>query len=194
MVLLAGCATGTQVTRVDAGSQTDLSGRWNDTDVRTVCETLITGCLNSARVDAYVQEFRRSHGGRLPVVIVGDFTNASSEHIDTGIIARQMEIAIVNSGKLEFVAGGDTREALRSERQDQLGWANEDTAASLANETGANLMLTGSVRAIVDRADGRQVRSYFVSAELTNVETSGRLWMGEDSSIKKEISRAAHRL
>jgi hypothetical protein len=178
---------------VDAGRQIDLSGKWNDTDVRTVCETLVTGCLNAPRVQAFVEEFRRAHGGRLPVVVVGEFANTSSEHIDTGIIARQMEIAIVNSGMLEFVSGGDERAALRSERQDQLGWASDDTAAALGNETAANLMLTGAVRSIVDRAGGRQVRSYFVSAELTNVETSVRLWMGEDSSIKKDIKNAAYR-
>jgi hypothetical protein len=105
-----------------------------------------------------------------------------------------MERAIVNSGKLDFVAGGDTRQEIRNERHDQLLFASDETAASLANETGATLLLTGSVNSIVDRAGNRTVRSYFVSAELTNIETNRRLWMGENSEIKKEIVQPRRRL
>jgi uncharacterized protein (TIGR02722 family) len=192
VLAFSGCAS-TRVTRIDSASRTDLSGRWNDTDVRTVCATLIESCLGSGGVDAYIREFQRARGGRRPVVIIGGFVNASSEHIDTEIISRQMEIAIVNSGRLEIAASGDTRSALRAERQEQLNWASEETVLSLANETGANLMLTGSVRSIVDRANGKEARSYFVSAELTNIETGSRLWMDSDNSIKKEIRRASFR-
>ena len=191
-LIFSGCAS-TRVTRIDSGSRTDLSGRWNDTDVRTVCAALIQSCLGSGSVDAFIRDFQRARGGRRPAVIIGGFVNASSEHIDTEIISQQMEIAIVNSGRLEIVASGDVRSALRTERQEQMNWASEETALSLANETGANLMLTGSVRSIVDRVDGKEVRSYFVSAELTNIETGSRLWMDSDNSIKKEIRRAAFR-
>jgi hypothetical protein len=104
-----------------------------------------------------------------------------------------MEIAIVNSGKMDFVAGGDVLDELRSERQEQLMYASEDTAAALANETGAALLLTGTVKSITDRAGNQTVRSYFVSAELTNVETRTRLWMGENSEIKKVITQSNYR-
>ncbi len=43
--LLSGCAT-TGVQRMDSNSRTDLSGYWNDTDVRIVCKALID-CLQS---------------------------------------------------------------------------------------------------------------------------------------------------
>jgi hypothetical protein len=105
-----------------------------------------------------------------------------------------MEIAIVNSGKLEFVAGGDTRQELREERFDQQANASETSASALGNETGANFLLTGSVKAIVDRAGNTSVRSYFVSAELTNIETNTRLWMGENNEIKKVVQQAKAKL
>jgi hypothetical protein len=46
---------------------------------------------------------------------------------------------------------------------------------------------------MVDQVDKTSVRSYFVYAELTDVETNTRLWMGENSEIKKVISRSAYR-
>ena len=121
----------------------------------------------------------------MPVAIVGAFTNDSSERINTSIISRNMESAIVNSGKLDFVAGGDTRQELRGERQDQQAFASEETAAALGYETGATLLLTGSVNSIVERSGDTTVRSYFVSAELTDIETNTRIWMGNNNEIKK---------
>ncbi|MDR2078182.1 MAG: penicillin-binding protein activator LpoB [Treponema sp.] len=182
VLVMASCSSTPKVTRVDAGTQTDLSGFWNDTDVRIVCDSLIKACLDSPRV---TQEIARK--GRLPVVLVGNFKNDSDEHIDTSIISTTMEVAIFNSGKADFVSGGDTRNELRAERQDQQSNASESTAASLGNETGADFLLTGSVKTIIDRAGGTATRTYFVTAEMTNIETNTRLWMDQNSEIKKVI-------
>jgi hypothetical protein len=171
----------------------DLSGKWNAADVRIVCDSLITECLASGRIDRFISEYTALHGGKLPTVIVGQFKNASSEHIDTSIIAKSMEIAIVNSGKLDFVAGGETRENIRTERQDQQTNASEESASSLGNETAADFMLTGAVKTIVDQAGNTTVRSYFVSAELTSIETNTRLWMGENNEIQKVIQRPKYK-
>ena len=185
---LFSCSGTPKVQRVDANKQIDVSGNWNDTDARKVSESLIRDCLNNERVANYIQQFAAQNNGRLPTVIVGSFRNNTSEHIDTSIISKAMEIAIVNSGKLEFVAGGDTRSELRAEREDQQFNSSESTASALANEIGANFMLTGAIKMIEDRAGNVAVRSYFVSAELTNIETNSRFWMGENNEIKKQIT------
>ena len=189
LILLSSCAT-TSVTRIQSGSQNDLSGYWNAVDVKIVCESLMNDCLSSARINQEI----KARGNKKPVVIVGRFKNASDEHVDTEIISSTMETVIFNSGKLDFVAGGDTRAAIRSERQDQLGNASEETAARLGKETGANFMLTGSLRTIVDREGNRSVRTYFVTAELTNLETNTRLWMGQDNTITKVVTRPKNKL
>jgi uncharacterized protein (TIGR02722 family) len=188
-LILSACSSTPKVSRIDPGKQVDLSGSWNDTDARTVCDSLIKDCLGSERVASFIQQFSSQNGGRLPTVIVGTFSNNTSEHIDTTILSKSMEIAIVNSGKLEFVAGRDTRTELRAERDDQQTNASEATASALGNETGANFMLTGAIKMIEDRTGNTTVRSYFVSAELTNIETNSRLWMGENNDIKKIIKR-----
>ena len=193
IVSFSACSSTPKVSRVDADTQIDLSGRWNDSDVRMVSNSLISDCLGAPRVSQFIQQYMSQHGGNLPACLVGTFKNDSSEHIDTSIISKAMEIAIVNSGKMDFVAGGDTLTELRSERQDQQGNASEATAAALGNETGAALLLTGSVKSIVDRAGNTSVRSYFVSAELTNIETRTRLWMGDNNEIKKVIKQPNYR-
>jgi uncharacterized protein (TIGR02722 family) len=188
LTLLA-CASTPKVSRVDSGKQIDLSGNWNDTDARTVCDSLIKDCLGSERVAGFIRQFSGENGGRLPTVIVGTFRNNTNEHIDVTILSKSMEIAIVNSGKLDFVAGGNTRDEVRVERDNQQANASEETASGLGKEIGANFMLTGAIKMIEDRAGNKVVKSYFVSAELTNIETNSRLWMGENNDIKKVIER-----
>lgn len=188
LLLLCTCAT--RVKRVDADKQIDLSGYWNDTDVRIVCESLINDCLGSPRVDQAIRASRTT-----PIVVVGRFRNESSEQINTEIISSIMETTIFNSGKLDFVAGGALREELRAERADQQqGHTSDATAAQMGKETGADFLLTGTVRTIVDRERNRTLRTYFVTAELTNIETNQRLWIGQNNEIKKAVTRPNNRL
>lgn len=187
--VLSACSTRTNVKRVDSSKQIDLSGYWNDVDVRIVCESLIKDCINSTRVAQAIQA-----KGSTPMVIVGRFRNESSEHIDTAIISSTMETTIFNSGKLDFVAGGDVRDELRAERQDQQSNASAATMARLRNETGADYMLTGAVRTIVDRDGNQTVRTYFVTAEMTSIETNQRIWMGQNNEIKKIVTQPKNKL
>ncbi len=189
LALFFGCSSTPKVSRVDADTQTDLSGYWNDTDVRIVCESLINDCLGSARVAQF-----QTQKGRIPVVIVGTFKNDSDEHIDTSIITKKMETAILNSGKADFVASKSERTELRDERQEQQAFASEETAKALANETGADFMMIGSVKTIVDKAGKTATRTYFVYGELVDLESNRKIWMGENSEIKKVIKTPSAKL
>jgi hypothetical protein len=105
-----------------------------------------------------------------------------------------METTIFNTGKMDFVAGGAARDALRAERQDQQGNASDNTASALAKETGADFMLMGTVRTIVDRAGNQTARTYIVSAEMTSIETNQRIWMAQNTEIKKIITQPKNKL
>jgi hypothetical protein len=176
------------VERVESDTVTDLSGYWNDVDVRLVADSLVEDCLNSPAINGFIDRTKK-----LPVVIVGSFKNQSDEHIDTSILVKKIETALVNSGKVEFVAASEEREALRDEREDQLEWASEDSAKRLANETASDYMLVGSIKTIVDQISGKTVRTYMVYAELVDVETTRKVWIGENDEIKKIITRSKSR-
>lgn len=176
------------VTRVNSKTELDLSGYWNDTDVRIVAESLVEDFSASTAVSKFHQTY-----GRKPVVIVGSFKNDSDEHIDTSILSYKLETALLNNGEVDFVARSTERGELRDERDEQQTWASDETVKAFAEETGADLMLTGTVKTIVDSANGRMTRSYFVYAQLIDVQSNKKLWMGENSEIKKVIRRSAVR-
>ena len=188
-LIFSSCASN-NVSRVSSETVTDLSGYWNDTDVRLVAGEIIDGCLASLRIALYPSQ----HGGKLPVVIVGSYRNKSDEHIDTEILTKKLEAALVNSGKVEFVASSAERNELRAERIDQQTNASESTAKSLGNETGADFMLQGSVKTIVDSDGKTMARSYFVTTEMIDIETNKKIWMDDNSSIKKVIKRSSTRM
>ena len=182
VLLVTGC-TSVDVNRVKDTKDIDLSGSWNDTDIRLVSEDLIKSCLRGSWLSA----FTRANKGD-PVVIVGNFSNLSSERIDTSIITKKIEAALVNSGKVELVASSDERSEIRDERMDQQIYSDPKTAKAIAMETGADFMLIGSVKTVTDRSGNKTVQTYYVSAELVELETTRKVWLDE-KTIKKVITR-----
>ncbi|AEE15999.1 penicillin-binding protein activator LpoB [Treponema brennaborense] len=188
VLLTAGCAS-QSVERVSADTVMDLSGYWNDTDVRIVADSIVSDCVNAPAISNYIRT-----NNKMPVVIVGSFRNDSDEHLDTSILVKKFETALINSGKVDFVASSAERGDIRAEREEQQEWASESTAKRLANETGADFMLIGSVKTIVDQADKTSTRTYWVYAELIDIESNRKLWIGENSEIKKVIKRSSVRM
>lgn len=191
-VFLSGCSSAPKIERVDANTVRDVSGFWNDTDVRIVCKAFIDDFSRSPRVNNALLHVK----GKTPKMIIGSFYNDSSEHIDTSIISIIMEEAIFNSGKLDVVVGGRDRAELRKERldQNQGGFTSESTAKKLANETGADFVLAGSVKTIVDSYENRAVRTYFVNARIIDLETNQLVWTKMNNDIKKDVKRPKARL
>lgn len=188
LCLVACGGSSKQVSRLDAGSTTDLSGKWNDTDSRLVAEEMIPSCLNSGKIANTITQM-----GRTPTVVIGKVKNKSHEHINVETFIKDMERVLINSGAVDFVAGASEREALREEVMDQRGNASEETTKELGMETGADWMLTGSINTIIDQEGGQAVIFYQIDLELTDLQSHKKLWMG-DKKIKKYISKDAVKL
>lgn len=187
-LVFAACASGPQVSNVEAGTNTNLTGYWDDSDVDQVCKDLITKFLDSPRVARFETDKKR-----LPVIRVGTFKNASSEPIDTTIISKRMQVQILNSGKAEFVADSGVSEELRAEAEEQSAWATDDSQAQLMAETGADYLLTGSVKTIVQTSGNQQIRAYVVTADATDITTHRIIWSEENNQIKRSIVRSGTR-
>jgi penicillin-binding protein activator len=177
---LAACGPAKTVSRIDANSVTDLSGRWNDTDSRLVANALIEQSLQSG----WHRRFRESRGGKNPSVMVGAFRNKSTEYITILTFTRDLERAFVNSGDVDVIAGKGERDELRAERQDQQQNAAADTRAKVAMEQGAHFMLQGDVQTIEDMEGRERIMYYQIDATLINLETNQKTWVGQHK-IKK---------
>lgn len=179
---LAAC--GTKVERMDVDKVKDLSGKWNDTDSRMVAETMIQECLNGGWYAKAIKATR----GEEPVVIVGTVVNETMEHINTGTFVEEMQRALINSGKVSFVASSNERGDIRQERLEQDEYSSEATRKAFGKEVGADYMLSGVLSSIVDQEGRKSVVFYQVNLKLINIETNQIIWNGQ-KQIKKYVAR-----
>lgn len=182
---MSGCGPSQQVSRVAADTQTDLSGRWNDTDARLVAEEMISDAVSQPWLANFTQD-----NSEAPVTIVGRVRNETMEHIDTEVITKEMERAFINSGKVQVVASQDERKQIREERQDQQSFSSYESTAAMAQEVGADFMLIGNISSILDESlSGKEAAIYYtINLELIDVETNRKVWIG-NHEIKKLIER-----
>ena len=181
-LLVAGC--GTKVTRIDVDETVDLSGAWNDTDSRLVAEEMIADALSHPWTLNFAGQ-----SGRAPAVIVGTVRNFSHEHINMNTFVADMERALVNSGRVVFVASSDERGEIRAERTDQDLNASEETRNEAGQETGADFMLKGQINTIVDVEGDKQVRYYQVDLTMISLADNRKVWLGQ-KKIKKLVENA----
>lgn len=181
-LMLAGC--GTQVSRVDVKESHDLSGAWNDTDSRLVSEEMIT--------DMLARPWYRTHSKRsksIPVAIVGEIRNLSHEHINLNTFIADIERAMINSGKIDFVASNQERSEIRDERKDQDLHATESSRKAMGQERGADYMLKGSINTIIDMDGSTQLRYYQVDLTLISLKDNRKVWLGQ-KKIKKIVKNS----
>ncbi|MEK7797833.1 MAG: penicillin-binding protein activator LpoB, partial [Nitrospirota bacterium] len=177
-----GCAS-TSVSRVDAATTTDLSGRWNDTDSRLVAEGMIKEALAQPWLGNFTNATKKP-----PVVVVGTVVNRSTEHINVQAFISDLERELTNSGKVTFVAGKGQREEIREERREQAANALESTQKPPGKEIGADYLLRGSIISILDEAEGTKAIFYQVDLEMVDISSNVKSWFGQ-KKIKKVVER-----
>lgn len=181
LLVILGSACSRTVTRVDPSQQVDLSGRWNDTDSRTVADKMIYDLFDSEAFKNYAKQL-----GRKPVIVVGSIRNKTSEHIDADNYVKKFEVVIHNSAIAEIVESDEFRDKLRTERSEQQDFASSATAKQFGKEIGADLMLFGEMTSETDTYNKKRVVNYVTTLFLTDIETSKRIWYGQDE-IKKIV-------
>ena len=100
-----------------------------------------------------------------------------------------MERALVNSGRVDFVASREERGEIRDERIDQDLNASESTRNAAGEELGADFMLQGQINTILDVDGKQQVRYYQVDLTLISMADNRKVWLGQ-KKIKKRVKNA----
>lgn len=177
-----GCSP--SIKRVETNLVKDVGGGWNDTDAQMVAAEMINDCLNAGWYNKTLLKL-----GKEPVVIVGTVSNNSMEHINTDVFVEEIQRALINSGKVEFVASKSERGEVRTERLEQDEFASEETRKAFGREIGADFMLSGTLNSVVDKSGKKALVFYQVNMKLINLETNQIVWNGQ-KQIKKYVKRS----
>ena len=177
-----GCSP--SIKRVETNLVKDVGGGWNDTDAQMVAAEMINDCLNAGWYNKTLLKL-----GKEPVVIVGTVSNNSMEHINTDVFVEEIQRALINSGKVEFVASKSERGEVRTERLEQDEFASEETRKAFGKEIGADFMLSGTLNSVVDKSGKKALVFYQVNMKLINLKTNQIVWNGQ-KQIKKYVKRS----
>ena len=169
---------------MNTGDVKDLSGAWNDTDSQLVSAEMIQDVLSRSWLNEFTQTNKRQ-----PAVIVGEVRNLSHEHINVNTFVADVERALINSDRVQFVASSAGRQDLRDERKEQDINASEATRKAMGQEKGADFMLKGSINTIIDVSGKTQVRFYQVDLTLISLVDNRIVWIGQ-KKIKKLVERS----
>ena len=174
----AGCAK-----RVDYGDPTaaeTLTVDFGSTDLQMIGERMVQSLLASS----VVQERHR------PVIQVSRVRNKTDEHIDTKSITDKIRTTLVQSGKVQFVAGDVRDEVIRElEYQAGSGYVDPESRTRIGQLVGADYLLMGEITSIRKKS-GRQTDLYFkVTLNLVELETGLIRW-AEENEIRKGKTKA----
>lgn len=181
-IVATGCGSAA-VTRISSGQTTDLSGRWNDTDAQLVAQEMTQDIVKHPWRLYFMQ-----NQNQLPVIIIGDISNKSHEHINPDSFIKDIERELINTGSVRIVTHSHFREKIREEREDQQAFAASENKKRLGAELGADFMLSGTINSIVDTKNEDKVVFYQVTLELAHLETGEVKWLG-DKKIKKYLGK-----
>lgn len=183
---LSACAGPSRnVQRIGTDTQTDLSGQWNDTDARLTSEALIGQCFSAPWLGNFVGE-----QGRKPTMRVRSIVNKTDEHIDAQVFVKNIERAMVNSGKVKVVAqeGSELGSVNREQDYGASGRVSDESAPSLGNQTGGDFVLVGRMASILDQVEGKRAKFYKITFELIDATSGEKVWIG-DHEIKKLVTQ-----
>lgn len=175
------------VRRVDPGTVVDVDYRFDDEDARQIYQ----GMANDALFRSWIDNWMVEHGGKRPVIIIGNIKNNTQDYINTKLFTRSFEREMLNSGRVRVVSARDDRGDLRDERLQGQEWNSPETRKIMKNELGADLMLLGDINDVQERSLRGEtvVKFYQVNLDLTNLESNEKVWIGTQEVKKVSVEK-----
>lgn len=180
-LVLSGCAS--TVDYGDAQGRETVNTDFGSTDLQMIASKMVDDLLAFPPVVQMT-------ASRRPVVFVDRIKNKTTEHIDTESITDTIQSKLINSGKFRFV-DMSVIERVREQLdfQSDSGLVDQNTAAQMGRQIGAEFMLYGNFSSIVKREGSTKDVYYKFTLKLLNIQTGILEWSGE-KEIRKSRSRS----
>ncbi|HLB58571.1 MAG TPA: penicillin-binding protein activator LpoB [Bdellovibrionota bacterium] len=161
----------------DPESENLLTDQWSETDMQVAVHDLVNSMVHTTRAYGNV------NNRRIPIVMVTNLQNQTSEHINTESIMDMVRVEITKNGQVQFVdkqARGDIKE----EYEYQEGMVTEETKSKKGSQIGADYILNGRLDSIVQEAGSKKTVYYKLTMNLTDLK-SGLISWTDQKQIRK---------
>ena len=128
-----------------------MNDQWSETDMQVTVK---------AMVDSLVAHDSIANAKKIPIVMVTNLQNKTSEHIDTQSIMDMVRVDLTNSGRVQFV-DKEAREDISNEYNYQnSGMVSEETKKGAGGQVGADYIINGRLDSIVQEV-GKEKTVYY---------------------------------
>jgi len=160
----------------DAQTTNLMNDSWSESDMQVVAK---------AMVDSMLQHPAIANAKTPPLVMVTNLQNKTNEHIDTQSIMDQVRVAVMRSGKVQFI-DKEAREDIKSEYDYQgSGMVSDADRKGPGSQKSADYIVNGRLDSNVQEVGKDKTVYYKLTLNLTNLKTSVIVWTDQ-----KEIRKA----
>jgi uncharacterized protein (TIGR02722 family) len=153
-----------------------MNDQWSETDMQVSVKTMVTSLVNHPAI---------ANANKMPIVMVTNLQNKTSEHIETQSIMDMVRVELTNSGRVAFV-DKEAREDIANEYDYQnSGMVSDETKKSKGGQVGADFIINGRLDSIVQEVGKEKTVYYKLTLNLTNLKTGVIAWTNH-----KEIRKA----
>ncbi len=166
----------------DAQATETVNTDFGSTDLQSIATKMVDDLLVFPPVVQMTAE-------RRPVMFVDTIKNKTTEHIDTESITDSIQSKLIQTGKFRFVdmtAVKQVQEQLNY--QQNSGMVDDQKAAAVGKQIGAEYMLYGNLSSIVKKDGSTKDVYYKFTLKMTNLE-SGILEWSSEKEIRKTKSK-----
>jgi uncharacterized protein (TIGR02722 family) len=183
LLLTAGCDN--EETSYRDADSTDVSKDWSSTDIKNASGELGKKLAEFVEKDADIANFYKTNNKK-PAILCLDIKKETDEHLDTEIIVSQIETAILQTGKVTFIAGKNRQDLTKEYAYMASGAVDPKTQKAPGKQTGAEYVLVGEIRNVRARLNDKStVNYYYIALKMVNVTTSEICWKGENETKKR---------
>ncbi|MBV2167144.1 MAG: penicillin-binding protein activator LpoB [Bdellovibrio sp.] len=163
----------------DVNRENLLNDQWSETDMQKAVQDLVASVMASPAI---------AGAKKMPVVMVTNLQNKTSEHIDTQSIMDMVRVELMKSGKVGFV-DKEARQDISDEYNYQnSGMVAEDSKKGPGGQVGADFIINGRLDSIVQEVGKDKSVYYKLTLNLTNLKTSMITW-SDQKQIRKTFKK-----
>lgn len=163
----------------DVNRENLLNDQWSETDMQKAVADLVASLMNSGSI---------AQAKKMPVVMVTNLQNKTSEHIDTQSIMDMVRVELMKSGKVGFI-DKEARQDISDEYNYQnSGMVAEDSKKGPGGQVGADFIINGRLDSIVQEVGKDKSVYYKLTLNLTNLKTSMISW-SDQKQIRKTFKK-----
>jgi hypothetical protein len=154
----------------DVNRENLMNDQWSETDMQVTVKAMVDSMTSHPSIAA---------AKKMPIVIVTNLQNKTSEHIDTQSIMDMVRVDLTNSGKVAFI-DKEARQDISNEYDYQnSGMVADDSKKTAGGQVGADFIINGRLDSIIQEVGKDKSVYYKLTLNLTNLKTGVITWTNQ---------------